>query len=221
MITCAPGAFRRSGLSVTTLGLTAVGVATRHFLDDHGEQTPPTLNALVPMAIPDHVDWPAANRVVNGTVDLHPDIDDTVERAEAIRASLSKSRSDVTDPKLIRWISAENMIPAPIYLAVRRRRAKKFTSTPRTPEKVLTNVTVVSVDRGKKDVELLGAPPVLSAGFPMLADGRSVTHGFYGLGDTVTVCVVACPDTFPDHERYAEILEQAVEDVSADTAVTD
>lgn len=214
VIDCAPGLFASSGVSVTTLGLTAVGVATERFL---GGRAPETLNSLVPVAIPDDAPWSAVNRIVNGAVDLHVDIADIADRARAIRQSLSATRKAMLDPLLLRWIRAENRIPAPVFLAVRRRAARRTKPDHALPESVLTNVTAVSVDRGSSDLELCGARAVLAGGFPMLGPARSVTHGFYGLGDTVTVCVVACPDTFPDHERYAEILSQAVDEVAEAT----
>lgn len=219
MIACPPGAFRRASFSVTTLALTAVSVATDRYLTSVGDTTPSSLNALVPMALPEDVQWPAVNRIVNGTVDLHVDIDDLSERAGAIRASLSAARAAVVDPLLTRWIKAENMIPAPIFLAARRRRAKHAKPSHALPEAVLTNVTVISVDRGDAAIELCGARPLLTAGFPMLGPARSLSHGFYGIGNTMTVCVLACPETFPDHARYAEILENAVADVMGATTV--
>ena len=59
----------------------------------------------------------------------------------------------------------------------------------------------------------------MTAGFPMLGPARSLSHGFYGIGNTVTACVTACPETFPDHARYVEFLEKAVADVLEATTV--
>ena len=219
MIACPPGAFRRASFSVTTCALTAVSLATDRYLADAGDTTPDSLNALVPMALPEEVRWPAVNRIVNGSVDLHVEIDDLTERAGAIRASLSAARTAVVDPLLTRWIRAENKIPAPIFLAFRRRGAKHARPSHDLPEAVLTNVTVVSVDRGDAGIELCGARPIMTAGFPMLGPARSLSHGFYGIGNTVTVCVTACPETFPDHARYVEFLEKAVADVLEATTV--
>lgn len=221
VIACTPGQFAHSGVSVTTMALTAVGVATERYLREIGDDVPSTLNALVPMALPEDAPWPAVNRVVNGTVDLHPDVDDLAERAARTRSSLSAGHAEVTDPLLLRWITAENRIPAPIHLAAQKRRRKAARATTGTPKTALSNVTVVSVHRGESNLALCGAPAVFSGGFPMLGPARSLSHGFYGLGDTVTVCITACPDAFPDHERYAQILENAVKDVTAACATQD
>ncbi|MDJ0395431.1 wax ester/triacylglycerol synthase family O-acyltransferase [Rhodococcus sp. G-MC3] len=218
VIPCAPKLFDITPLSVTSAALAAVGLATARYLDSVSEPTPTTLNALVPMALPDTARWSAVNRVVNGTVDLHPEVEGLPQRAADIRASLADSRRKVCEPLLIRWISAENLIPAPIFLAVSKRRTRKACTDHTVPKAVQSNVTVISVDRGTSDVELCGAGALFSGGFPMLAPRRSLSHGFYGLGHTVTVCVTACPDTFPDHARYAEILQQAVVDVVEATA---
>ncbi|OZE81884.1 hypothetical protein CH304_12585 [Rhodococcus sp. 15-649-1-2] len=215
VIPCAPLRVTGTRFSVTTTALTAVGLATERYLETIGDPVPDTLNALVPMGLPEDVSWPAENRVVNGDVDLHVGVPDIGERARRTAASLSETRRNVLDPLLLRWIEAENLVPAPVFLAVDRR-ARKHAPRERTVhESVTSNLTVVSVDRGDTDLELCGAPCLFSGGFPMLGPARSVTHGFYGLGDTVTICVTACPDTFPDHARYVDILKQAVDDVVA------
>lgn len=214
-----PGVVTGAPVSVTTIGLTAVSVATDRLLRELDGSTPATLNALVPMALPQDVQWPAANRIVNGTVDLGVGVENLAQRADAIRKSLSAARRTVMDPLLTEWIRAENLVPAPVFLAVTKARAARTAPQHDTPESVRTNVTVISVDRGDAGLDLCGARPAMTAGFPMLGTGRSVSHGFYGIGDTVTVCVIACPDTFPEHARYAELLEQAVDEVVAAKSV--
>ncbi|MGA9872024.1 MAG: WS/DGAT domain-containing protein, partial [Rhodococcus sp. (in: high G+C Gram-positive bacteria)] len=218
VVACPPATFRRGPFSVTTLALTAVGVATERFLAEFGLPAPDTLNSLVPMALPEDVPWPAANRIVNGTVDLHLEITDLAQRAEAIRLSLKAARRDVVDPHLLRWITAENRVPAPVFLAATRFQRSRAAVSHAVPQSVQSNLTVVSVDRGDAELTLCGARALFTAGFPMLSAARSVSHGFYGLGDTLTVCIIACPDTFPAHARYADIVEQAVRDVAAATA---
>ncbi|WP_165839557.1 wax ester/triacylglycerol synthase domain-containing protein [Rhodococcus sp. Eu-32] len=207
--------FRRRGLSLTTLGLTALGLASERFLAEFGETIPSTFNARVPIAMPDDVDWSAANRVVTAGVELFVDEPDLRRRAEAIRGSLALARERANDAALLRWARAENCVPAPLFLAAQRRRQARLRPTGTT---VRANTIMVSVNHGPRDLELCGARAVFSGDFPMLSDGHSVTHGFYGLGDAVSVCVVACPDTFPDHERYAEILADAVADVADATS---
>ncbi|NIL75253.1 wax ester/triacylglycerol synthase domain-containing protein [Rhodococcus kyotonensis] len=215
---CPPDLFAKKSVSVTTLGLAAVSLATERYLAEIGDGAPESLNSLVPMAVPEDARWTAVNRIVNGTVDLHVSIPDLRKRARAIRESLSRARAEIADPALLRWITVENRIPAPIFLAMRKLNARRTPPNHRVPESVLTNVTVVSVDRGDANLELCGRPATFTAGFPMLGPARSLTHGFYGLGDAVSVCVVACPDTFPDHERYAGILADAVADVADATS---
>lgn len=217
VIPCAPHQFEKLQFTVTTTALTAVGLATERYLTGVGDATPDTLNALVPMALPSDLPWPAANRVLNAAVDLHVTVSDITDRARRIATSMAKARTYLFDPLLLRWVRAENRVPAPIYLALSKRAERRSRSGGQVPNSVTSNVTVVSVDRGAADLELCGAPCLFSGGFPMLGPARSVSHGFYGIGGTITVCVTACPDTFPDHERYARILAQAVSDVTAAT----
>ncbi|OZE99880.1 wax ester/triacylglycerol synthase domain-containing protein [Rhodococcoides fascians] len=217
VIPCAPHRLTKTRFSVTTTALTAVGLAAERYLETVGDAVPVTLNALVPMGLPEDVKWPAENRIVNGDVDLHVDVSDIAERARRTAASLAEAREKLLDPLLLRWIRAENLVPAPVFLALDRRARKHALRERTVHDEVTSNLTVVSVNRGDARLELCGAPGLFSGGFPMLGPARSLTHGFYGLGDTVTVCVTACPDTFPDHARYVDILKQAINDVVAVT----
>nr|WP_296764432.1 wax ester/triacylglycerol synthase domain-containing protein [Rhodococcus sp. (in: high G+C Gram-positive bacteria)] len=212
-----PGLLRRRGLSVTVLALTAVGLANERFLAEFGEPIPTTFNAAVPVAVPENVDWPAANRVITTKVDLFTDEPDLAGRAAAIREALAAAKQRAIDPDLLRWALAENRVPAPLYVAARRKQRRHHEPNHGLRATVGANAVVVSVPHGPNDLDLCGARAVFSGDFPMLTDGHSITHGFYGLGDAVTLCLVACPDTFPDHRRYAEIMTTAVRDVAAAT----
>lgn len=53
-----------------------------------------------------------------------------------------------------------------------------------------------------------------TAGFPALGAVMHLTHGIHGLGDTVTVSIHADPLVLPDPDRYALLLDSALDEVA-------
>ncbi|KAA0924042.1 MULTISPECIES: wax ester/triacylglycerol synthase domain-containing protein [unclassified Rhodococcus (in: high G+C Gram-positive bacteria)] len=195
---------RAGAASVTVSALCAVGPCLDRYLGDGLEplsETGGTVAAFVPMALPRDVEWPAANRAVVGTVDLHVGEPDLEKRAELITRSLAVERARVTAAPLLRVARADERVPAPIVRFVQGRR---FRQHDRSPSHVGAQTTVVSVDRGRADLELCGAVARFSAGFPFLEDGRCLNHGIFGLGDVVTIAMVACPDAVPNLDAYTQ-----------------
>ncbi|WP_179276524.1 wax ester/triacylglycerol synthase domain-containing protein [Rhodococcus sp. 14-1411-2a] len=199
---------RAGAASVTVSALCAVGSCLNQYLGDgDGDGDEPlsatggTVAAFVPMALPRDVEWPAANRAVVGTVDLHVGEPDIAKRAELITRSLAAERARVTAAPLLRVARADERVPAPIVQFVQGRR---FRQHDRSPSHVGAKTTVVSVDRGRADLELYGAVARFSAGFPFLEDGRCLNHGIFGLGDVVTIAMVACPDAVPNLDAYTQ-----------------
>ncbi|MGA9872964.1 MAG: wax ester/triacylglycerol synthase domain-containing protein [Rhodococcus sp. (in: high G+C Gram-positive bacteria)] len=94
-----------------------------------------------------------------------------------------------------------------------------FASAPELPISVGKR-NVVSVDRGPAVLQLCGSSVAFTCGTPMLTEERSVVHGFFGVGDVVTVVVLACPDTVPDHVRYRDLLLETVEEMSGAVEVS-
>lgn len=205
-----PGAFAGAPASVTVLALASVGSSITSHYDG---KVPATLNALVAMAIPDDRPWTAANRIALGTVDLHPEEPDVRSRLRAIETSLKSARNDALDPLRLAWTRAETTIPAPLFMLFHGGKLSRRPAVGEIAAEVDSNVSVVSVNRGPRDLVLCDAEAVFTAGVPMIGPNRSVTHGFYGLGDTVTTCVVACPDTFPDYDAYADLLVRSTQEI--------
>lgn len=197
---------RAGAASLTVSALCAVGPCLDRYLGDgHGtlSETGGIVSAFVPMVLPRDTEWPAANRAVVGTVDLHVGEPDLEKRAELITRSLAVERARVTAAPLLRIARADERVPAPIVRFVQGRRFRK---RDRSPSRVGAQTTVVSVDRGRADLELCGAVARFSAGFGFLEDGRCLAHGFFGFSGVVTVAMVACPDAVPDLDGYTRQL---------------
>ncbi|HNP56976.1 MAG TPA: wax ester/triacylglycerol synthase family O-acyltransferase [Gordonia sp. (in: high G+C Gram-positive bacteria)] len=68
---------------------------------------------------------------------------------------------------------------------------------------------VSSVNRGAADLFLAGGRVRLTAGFPALSAVHALTHGVHGIGDAVTVSVLADPDVV-DVAAYLPVLAEAI-----------
>lgn len=182
------GDVRVGDASITVSTLVAVGSSLSTAL---GRTDPPrALAAFVPMALPRNTAWPSANRVVVGTVDLHVEETDPIERAALIRRSLRAEHARVTAEPYLRIIRAQERVPGPVVRLVMGRR---YRNRIRTPQRVAAQTTVVSVDRGPADLRLGTSRVRFTTGFSFPEDGRLLNHGFFGLGDTLTVTTVASP----------------------------
>ncbi|MCZ4519939.1 WS/DGAT domain-containing protein [Rhodococcus ruber] len=195
---------RAGNSTVTVSALAAVGSSLNKYLRDvDGQDNGLDVAATVPVALPPDRSWPAANRVVIGMVNLHVATLDPDERRTRIARSLDDERARVTGDPVLRLARADEQVPAPIVRFVQNRRFRRRT---REPVHVAGQTTVVSVNRGAANLELCGATARFTAGFPYLEDGRGLTHGFFGLGETVTVVAVACPDVMPSLTAYTHDL---------------
>ncbi len=204
-------ATRLAGVTVTTVGLTAVSLALQRYLSSTG--VPTGLSASVPVSVPDSVDFAGANRVVTGTVDLHTDVPDLTARAQLIQRDLHAERSRVLDPAALARLAVLESAPAPVLVAITALGRRV------TPQTVAAHTVVTSINRGDAPLRLGDAVAVFSSGFPALTRHFAVKHGIYTLGSTMTIGVVWSPTTVPDGHRHAALLEQAWDEVIA--ALTD
>lgn len=206
MLVCDKDRLRAPGHSVTVVALTAVSVALERYLQDRGEP-PLGLRAQVPMA------FAATGDGRNGYRDLSVDLavaEPTPRaRADRIAADLAARRERAAHPLQAARDAVTAVLPAPLL-----HRDVMHAPTDALPERVSGHTVVSSVDRGGADLEFGGGAVRFTAGFPALGAVMHLTHGVHGLGDTVTVSVHADPAVLPDPDRYAMLLESALDEVA-------
>jgi hypothetical protein len=186
--------------TVTIAVLVAISEALAGYLADRGEDTS-TLGAEVTMAGSQNSG--AHNNFRNVGIGLHPDVD-RARRAELIGAELAAQRLRGQHPAMRASAAASAAIPA----ALLRWGVQQFDPDVRS-ETVTGNTVVSSVNRGPADLSFGGFPVVLAAGFSSLSPMMSLTHGVHGLGDTITMSVLADPDNV-DVDDYLERLRAAL-----------
>ncbi len=214
MVVCPAAPFHSGGHTVTTVALTVVSVALPGFLAARGEDVPDQLGAEVTVAVPTR--GAARNNYRNVGVELFVTEPDLRVRAARIAADLAARRARVNHPLLGQRDAATEYVPAPLARA-------GIVRYPMTglPVTVTGNTVVSSVFRGSAGLALAGGPVMFSAGFPGLSPATALTHGVYGLGETVTIGVAAGIRMVPDLDAYEEMLREAVEEVGAALAFDD
>jgi hypothetical protein len=190
-----------AGPTVTVGVLAAVSTALSEHLRELGDE-PSTLGAEVPMA-------KAGVRVANNHfgnvgVDLYSDLGFT-DRVERIAEDLESRRRRAAHRAMIEADRSFAAVPAPLL----RWGVGHFDPSRRSPT-VTGNTVVSSVNRGAADLQLGGAPVVLTAGYPALSPMMGLTHGVHGIGDTIAVSVHAAESAVDDIDSYVERLAAAM-----------
>ena len=189
-----------AGPTVTVGVLAAISTALAGYLRARGED-PSSLGAEVPMA--KAAARQANNHFRNVGVGLHPDAT-TGERIRRIGAELDERRRRGDHPALAAADRAAAAVPAPLV----RWGVRHFDVGARSS--VVTGNTVVSsVNRGPADISFGGRPVMLTAGYPALSPMMSLTHGAYGIGDTIAVSVHAATSAV-DVDEYVGRLDAAL-----------
>ncbi len=121
-------------------------------------------------------------------------------RHDAIAAAVRSARERDRQPARRAARRAESFTPAMLM-----HWAATGFEPPEGVGAVAGHTVVSSVDRGTDDLFLAGGRVRLTAGFPALSTVHGLTHGVHGIGDTVTVSVLADPDAIRVDEYVAAL----------------
>ncbi|WP_066471343.1 hypothetical protein [Skermania piniformis] len=192
-IVCPVAALRVPGCTVTTTVLAAVGPILQECWPAHSQWAAEvTVAARVP--------GPARNNFRNVGIDLRIDELDAGRRRQAIGSALRAAAQPPEHPLRRAQQRVRRVLPAPVL-----RREVAAYPLDQVPPTVTGNTVVSSVHRGPADLRLGAAPVRFTAGFPALSPVMGLTHGIYGLGDTVAVGLHARAGLV-DLEWYADRL---------------
>jgi WS/DGAT C-terminal domain len=184
-----------SGPTATVATLAAVSGALSGHLGDVAS----SLVAEVTMAKPGVPH--AHNHFANVTIGLYPALDRQA-RVERIAADLTNARLRSEHAARRAADRAFAATPAPLL----RWGVGLFDPTVQ-PAQVSGNTIVSSIYRGPADLKFGGVPVLLTAVFPGLSSVMGLTHGVWGIGDTVTVSVQAAESAVGDIDDYVARLD--------------
>jgi hypothetical protein len=184
-----------NGPTATVATLAAVSGA----LSGHLGEVASSLVAEVTMAKPGVPH--AHNHFANVTVGLYPGLERQA-RVERIAADLTNARRRSEHPAPRAADRAFAATPAPLL-----RWGVSLFDPEVQPALVSGNTIVSSIYRGPADLRFGGVPVLLTAVFPGLSSVMGLTHGVWGIGDTVTVSVHAAESAVADIDDYVARLD--------------
>ena len=143
----------------------------------------------------------AHNHFANATIGLYPNLDRQARIAK-IATDLTNARLRSEHPAFRAADRAFAATPAPLL----RWGASLFDPEVQ-PARVAGNTVVSSIYRVPVDLTFSAVPVLLTAVFPGLSSVIGLTHGVWGMGDTVTVSVHAAESAVGDIDDYMARLD--------------
>jgi hypothetical protein len=141
------------------------------------------------------------NHFANVTVGLYPDLSRQA-RVERIATDLTNARLRSEHPAPRAADRAFAATPAPLL-----RWGVSLFDPEVQPAQVAGNTVLSSIYRVPADLKFGAAPVLLTAVFPGLSSVIGLTHGVWGVGDTVTVSVHAAESAVGDIDGYVARLD--------------
>jgi hypothetical protein len=184
-----------SGPTATVAVLAAVSGALSGYLGDVASSPVAEVTMAKP-GVPH-----AHNHFANATVGLYPDLDRQA-RIEKIATDLTNARLRSEHPAFRAADRAFAATPAPLL----RWGASLFDPEVQ-PAQVAGNTVVSSIYRVPVDLRFGAVPVLLTAVFPGLSSVIGLTHGVWGMGDTVTISVHAAESAIGDIDDYVARLD--------------
>jgi WS/DGAT/MGAT family acyltransferase len=196
---------KAAGATVNDVFVTLCGGAVRRYLDAHGETPSKPLNVAHPVSLrtPEEIDN-FGNRTSYWYVALGTDIEDPMERLEAVRGSIDAARE---------WAKGDTELFAvwqDYYLLFGKMTLKTLGVIEKLTDKPLFNAVVSNV-RGPKPLSLRGAPVVAVRSMGPITRVLGLNFTAWSYGDTFSIGVQSCREFMPDLRVIGEHLEAELE----------
>ncbi|MEU2034969.1 wax ester/triacylglycerol synthase domain-containing protein [Nocardia amamiensis] len=200
---------RASGITVTSVGLTAISRAMQRYLEKQ-DACPDDLAAFVTIAVPD-APVMGVNHVGADVVDLCPGELDLASRARAVDATLRVRRHSASSRRELARLELVDLLPSRVY------RARFGTLPPADPEAPAVAHTILTSIKCEPTAEwsLLGKPFRFAGMLPPVYPDIGLAHSFVGVRDSFTVSVACDPEIVPDLDDYSDILRESFHEIAA------
>lgn len=198
------------GTTVNDVVLAVCSTALRKYLDEVDEVPRKPLVAMVPMSVHAAEARPGTNRVSGMFMSLSTDIEDPVERLEAIRDAniVAKDHTDALDANLLTdW--AQFAGPSVFGSAVRM--YSRLRLSERHP--VVHNLVISNVPGPNFPLYFLGAKIEKMLPMGPVFHGAGLNCTVMSLDGSLHFGFIACKDLVPDPWPLADAVRQAVEEL--------
>ncbi|NEW58692.1 DUF1298 domain-containing protein, partial [Nocardia cyriacigeorgica] len=194
----------RFRITLNDLMLATIAGALSTYLSEKNELPTGSLAAMVPMSMRPITTWTSANQLVQMYVDLHTDIDDPIERLQAIRNSATLEKHRNSDPAVLRTESRVETSPSWLLrLAGWARSQRSFEAAETVP---LVNTTISNVPPVATALEFCGRPIARIFGVLPTMDGDGLRHLITSQGDEIVICFSSDDAMMPDPDHYRSLI---------------
>ncbi|MFI6773699.1 wax ester/triacylglycerol synthase domain-containing protein [Nocardia sp. NPDC050412] len=201
---------RAQGVTVTSVGLTAISHALQRYLEKRDGSCPDDLAVLVTVAVPD-APVMGVNHVGADAVALAAAEPDLAARARAIDATLRARRHSASSRRELNRLALIDLLPSRTY------RARFGTFGPADPDAPAHAHTILTSIRCEPTAawSLSGKPFRFAGMLPPVYPEIGLAHSFVGAGDSFTVSVACDPAIVPDLDDYCDLLRESCHEVAA------
>ena len=200
------------GATVNDAGLAVVGGALRRYLLDKGELPEKPLVAMIPISVRTESERSAAgNQVSAMPASLATDIEDPVERLEAIRES-TRSSKVLTEAIGARNLSELSQIVPGMLIGLGSR------TLGRVNTRMPFNTTVTNVPGSQVPLYFAGARMVGSFGMGPVVNGMGIINILSSYTGDFIFSFSACREMMPDPAFYAACLRESFQELAKATS---
>jgi WS/DGAT/MGAT family acyltransferase len=195
-----------SGATVNDVILAICGGALRRYLTAKGELPADSVVGLAPISIRSGSEEAVGNRMSIMPVALGSQLEDPVERLEAISrtARSSRKRSSQIGPSAM--LDLADVVPSLLgELATRTYRALELSSR----HAPFFHCVVTNVAGPREPLFLGGSRMVANFGLGPIFDGVGLIHPVLSYCGTITIAFTSCPRMLPDPTFYTECIRDS------------
>ena len=197
------------GTTVNDVVLAVCSTALRKYLDDLGELPRKPLIAMVPMSVHAAESRPGTNRVSGMFMSLATDIDDPIERLEAIRDAnvVAKDHTNALDANLLTdWaqFAAPSVFGSAVHMYSRLRLSERHP--------VVHNLVISNVPGPNFPLYFLGAKIEKMLPMGPVFHGAGLNCTVMSLDGHLHVGFIACKDLVSDPWPLAHAVEEALDE---------
>lgn len=198
------------GAKVNDVVLALVSTALRMYLEDRGELPDSSLVAMVPVSVHAKSDRPGANKVSGMFCQLRTDVDNPVDRLEAIAEAnkISKIHNEALGATMLQdWAQ----FSGPATFGVAMRLYAKLRIAERHP--VIHNLVVSNVPGPPVPLYFLGARVLGMYPLGPVFHGAGLTVTVMSIENKLNVGLIACSELAPNLWSLADAFPEALEEL--------
>lgn len=201
------------GATVNDVCISVVAESMRRYLDSKGELPKQSLVIMVPISTrtPDQVDKAGGNLIALTRVSMHTDIEDPIERLEAITAETRQKKAMQKGVVMSVLLDVVHELPGALIGTTWRAITPLIAVG--SSRFGVCNTMLSNVPGPQDPIYFLGAKNVLQTGTSPLMDGGGLMHCVGSYMGQMLFTFTACPDLLPDHDFYRDTLEQSIKHV--------